>query len=96
MEPRYLLNRFYARLQAGSSIVRERRRVKTAHAILRGSGIEIGALHNPIPVSPSMNVSYVDRLTNEGLREHYPEIQSPRPVPGISLGEPADRSPRAA
>ena len=77
MEPRLLFNRFGARLRAGPPIARKRRRIKVAHAVLRGSGIEIGALHNPIPVSPSMTVTYVDRLSNEGLREHYPEIPSP-------------------
>ena len=77
MEPRLLFNRFGARLRAGPPMARKRRRIKVAHAVLRGSGIEIGALHNPIPVSPSMTVTYVDRLSNEGLREHYPEIPSP-------------------
>jgi len=72
-----LFNKFGARLRAGPPADRGRRRIKVAHDVLRGSGIEIGALHNPIPVSPSMMVTYVDRLPNEGLREHYPEIPSP-------------------
>jgi SAM-dependent methyltransferase len=42
---------------------------------IRGKGIEIGALHRPLWVPPAANVSYVDRLTDEGLRNHYPELK---------------------
>lgn len=41
---------------------------------LGGEGIEIGALHNPLPVPPSAHVRYVDRLTLQALKEEYPEL----------------------
>ena len=45
-----------------------------AATFLRGSGIEIGALHRPLKVPPQANVSYVDRMTTADLRTHYPEL----------------------
>src|SRR5206468_5202374 len=50
------------------------RRSVAAHYI-SGSGIEIGALHNPLEVSRSAKVRYVDRMSAEALREHYPELK---------------------
>jgi len=41
---------------------------------LQGEGIEIGALHNPLPVPPGVCVKYVDRMSAEGLRRQYPEL----------------------
>ncbi len=41
---------------------------------LRGEGIEIGALHNPLPPLPRTRVRYVDRLPASELRKHYPEL----------------------
>jgi SAM-dependent methyltransferase len=51
---------------------RARARRKLADQYLRGNGIEIGALHNPLPTSA--NVKYVDRLSRTELRRHYPEL----------------------
>ncbi|MFN2471691.1 MAG: methyltransferase domain-containing protein [Gaiellaceae bacterium] len=45
-----------------------------ARRYLRGQGIEIGALHNPLEVPPSVSVRYVDRLPVEELRAQYPEL----------------------
>ena len=45
-----------------------------ARAYIRGTGIEIGALHNPLRVPASANVRYVDRMPVSELREHYPEL----------------------
>ena len=45
-----------------------------AAAFLRGSGIEIGALHQPLMVPADVNVTYVDRMTTAALRGHYPEL----------------------
>ena len=45
-----------------------------ASRYLAGKGIEIGALHHPLPVPASAQVRYVDRLPIEGLRSHYPEL----------------------
>lgn len=41
---------------------------------LTGSGIEIGALHHPLEVPSGAQVTYVDHLPVDGLREHYPEL----------------------
>ena len=45
-----------------------------AAAFLRGNGIEIGALNQPLLVPPSTRVTYVDRMTVPELRQHYPEL----------------------
>ncbi len=39
-----------------------------------GDGIEIGALHAPLWVSPRARVRYVDRMAAPALRHHYPEL----------------------
>jgi len=42
---------------------------------LLGHGIEIGALHNPMPVDTTRaRVRHVDRVSLAGQREHYPEL----------------------
>lgn len=50
------------------------RRQFVAQIYLRGDGIEIGALHNPLQVPPAAQVKYVDRLSVAELRRHYPEL----------------------
>jgi len=45
-----------------------------SHAFVRGRGIEIGALQNPLPVSSDAQVTYVDRMSKEKLGERYPEL----------------------
>ena len=45
-----------------------------AETFIRGQGIEIGALHMPLRVPRSAKVRYVDRLSVDGLRRHYPEL----------------------
>jgi SAM-dependent methyltransferase len=47
-----------------------------ANVYLRGEGIEIGALHQPLPVPESVRVKYIDRMTAAELQRHYPEIAS--------------------
>lgn len=49
-------------------------RAEFARRYLRGEGLEIGALHNPLPVPSRVKVRYVDRMRVEQLREHYPEL----------------------
>jgi SAM-dependent methyltransferase len=56
----------YARAQA------RRRRLASRH--LRGTGLEIGALHRPLRVPSEATVRYVDRMDVAGLRSHYPEL----------------------
>ena len=39
-----------------------------------GSGIEIGALHNPMGLPRDCTVTYVDRMNVRDLRQQYPEL----------------------
>jgi SAM-dependent methyltransferase len=63
-----------------------------ANTYLAGMGIEVGALHNPLRVPAGVKVSYVDRLSVDGLREHYPELNNVNlvPVDVIADGEQLD------
>lgn len=45
-----------------------------AKKFLRGSGIEVGALHSPLWVPDDASVRYVDRMSVEDLRRQYPEL----------------------
>jgi predicted SAM-dependent methyltransferase len=47
-----------------------------ANHYLEGNGIEIGALHNPLPVPDTAKVKYVDRMTTADLKWQYPELAS--------------------
>ena len=49
-----------------------RRRI--ADAYLRGDGLEIGALHQPLEVPSTARVKYVDRMTVPELRRQYGEL----------------------
>jgi SAM-dependent methyltransferase len=51
-------------------------RAHLASYLLHGSGIEIGALHRPLPLPPGVQVCYVDRQNREDLCKHYPELSS--------------------
>lgn len=59
----------------------------------KGKGIEIGALHCPLPLPKGASVDYVDRLPNEELRRHYPELNSEPLVPVTILASAEDLSP---
>jgi SAM-dependent methyltransferase len=39
-----------------------------------GNGLEIGAAYQPLDVPPGTSVTYVDQMTVEELRGHYPEL----------------------
>jgi predicted SAM-dependent methyltransferase len=45
-----------------------------ANTYLQGEGIEIGALHHPLPVPATARVHYVDRTPVSELRRQYPEL----------------------
>jgi predicted SAM-dependent methyltransferase len=47
-----------------------------AKAYLTGCGIEIGAAYAPTTVRPDVQVTYVDRLSADGLRAAHPELGS--------------------
>jgi predicted SAM-dependent methyltransferase len=49
-------------------------RKAVAAAFLQGDGIEIGALHQPLPMPASARVKYVDRMTVRELRQQYEEL----------------------
>ncbi len=53
-----------------------------SYIYLKGEGLEVGALHEPLPVRRGVNVRYVDRMPVKELREHYPELN------GLDLVEP--------
>ena len=52
-----------------------RARVRLARRFLRGEGLEIGALHLPLPMPRDARVRYVDRMTREELLREYPELE---------------------
>jgi predicted SAM-dependent methyltransferase len=45
-----------------------------AAAYLRGRGLEVGALHNPLKVPHWVQVTYVDRMPVSELRRQYPDL----------------------
>lgn len=52
------------------------KRQKYANLYIQGQGIEIGALHSPLKISPKRaSIVYVDRMDNRQLRKHYPELK---------------------
>jgi predicted SAM-dependent methyltransferase len=70
-------------------LISDRRR-QAAHTFLNGEGIEIGALHMPLPVPPSASVQYVDYLSVEGLRKHYPELRD-LPLVDVAIVDNGER-----
>lgn len=59
---------------------------------LEGDGIEIGALHRPLGVTPAAHVTYVDHLSEEDLRKHYPELAALPLTPVGVIGSAEDLS----
>ena len=49
-------------------------RTELSYRYLRGSGIEIGALQNPLELRQDTHIRYADRLTVGEARSHYPEL----------------------
>jgi len=56
---------------------------------IRGNGIEIGALHNPLKVPKSAKVQYVDRMPLSELKKQYPDLRDEKftPIDIIDDGE---------
>ena len=73
-----------ARIMFGALFGHGRRRRCVAGAWLSGSGIEIGALHNPLAVPGAVRVTYVDRMDNEALLSQYPELVE-RPLVPVDI-----------
>jgi SAM-dependent methyltransferase len=61
-------------------------------AWLRGEGIEVGALNNPLWVHPHAHVRYVDRLPIDEQRRQYPELADRPLAPVDVLGNAQDLS----
>jgi len=49
---------------------------------IRGSGLEIGALHSPLPLFHKARSLYVDYIPLAEIRKHYPELD------GFEIAEP--------
>lgn len=47
-----------------------------SYKYIHGTGIEIGALHQPVAIPESAKVLYVDRMSTSSLRKTYPELQN--------------------
>lgn len=56
------------------------RRQNVATRYLRGTGLEIGAMHFPLSVPDGVQVRYVDRLSKEEAIRRYPELDQSRMV----------------
>jgi predicted SAM-dependent methyltransferase len=77
MNPRRVAKRFVSNLRKFTHLLgRPLDRDVIAATYLRGTGLEIGALHNPLPAPKSAQVRYVDRLSVNNLRNQYPELAS--------------------
>ena len=61
-------------------------------AWLRGDGIEIGALNQPLGVHRRARVRYVDRLSVEEQRQEYPELATEQFAPVDVIGSAEDLS----
>lgn len=55
-------------------------RTSIANVYIRGNGLELGALHNPLPVTKRAKVKYVDRMDVDDLRQQYPELNNEKLV----------------
>jgi len=79
----------YLRVRYGNLASLIRRREDLARRWLTGSGIEVGALHKPLPVPADVRVSYVDRMSTAELQAHYPELSGMplAPVDRVDNGE---------
>ena len=80
------MNRWLSPGAAG--VARTRRRI--AERYLSGAGVEIGALHEPLPPLAGVTIRYVDRLDLDGLRAHYPELAD-RPLVAPDIVDDGER-----
>jgi predicted SAM-dependent methyltransferase len=65
----------FGRDSFSTDAVHETRRA-VANTFLRGDGIEIGALHQPLPLPATARVKYVDRMSVPELRRQYKELET--------------------
>jgi SAM-dependent methyltransferase len=67
------------RVRVGARVLPASRRLRAHRAaiaarFLRGDGLEIGALHLPLPLPAGARARYVDRYDRDALRREYPEL----------------------
>jgi len=65
-------------------------RQELLHKYIKGSGIEIGALHNPSAVPTDIKVKYIDRLPVSELRRQYPELAD-KPLVQVDIIDDGER-----
>lgn len=93
-----IARKLIARVLFGALPDYARKRKRMAWKWLSGKGLEIGALHNPLSVPGNAEVTYVDRMSNSDLLDHYPELRGKPLVPvaivddGESLATVSDAS----
>lgn len=89
LESRLTLPLLYIRARYGNLASLSRRREDLARRWLSGSGIEVGALHKPLPVPAGVRVTHVDRMSTAELQAHYPELSGLplAPVDRVDNGE---------
>jgi SAM-dependent methyltransferase len=66
-----------------------------ASTYIRGEGIEIGALHQPLRLPRGAKVRYVDRQSTKELARHYPEADTKRIV-SVDIVDDGERLARVA
>lgn len=68
------------------------KRRRLAKEFLRGQGVEVGALNEPLQLPRGASVRYVDRMGVDDLRQEYPELKglALTPVDVIDDGERLD------
>jgi SAM-dependent methyltransferase len=64
--------RIFNKKNIKNNLLESRKRVSFRY--LDGNGVEIGALHNPLPVSGDAIVKYVDRFSFSELQKHYSDL----------------------
>jgi hypothetical protein len=66
-----------------------------AEKYIKGAGIEIGALSEPLWVPAGAKVTYVDRMAASDLRRHYPELDT-LPLVEVDLIDDGERLGKVA
>jgi SAM-dependent methyltransferase len=64
--------RIFNKKSLKTNLLESRKRV--CFQYLKGIGVEIGALHNPLPVSEHTIVKFVDRISLNELQKHYSDL----------------------
>lgn len=90
-----LLGRRFLALRRFIRLIMPDTRTALAKKYLTGSGIEIGALHQPLIIPYRTGVKYVDRLSVADLRAHYPELKD-YPLVEVDIIDDGERLEKVA